>query len=106
MQIFKIAYDAGHGFNTVGKRSPSGEREWSFNNKVVLAFEREMKKYNNVQLLRTDDPTGRTNVPLATRVSKANSWGADIYISFHHNAFQGKWGNHTGNILYTQALTG
>ena len=23
---------------------------------------------------------------LATRTSKANSWGADIYLSIHHNA--------------------
>lgn len=100
MKIFKIAYGAGHGFNTAGKRSPNGEREWSFNNKVALAFEKNIKNYQNVQLLRVDDPTGRTDVPLATRVSKANSWGADIYISFHHNAFQSKWGTHTGTETF------
>lgn len=92
----KIAYDAGHGYNTPGKRSPAGEREWTFNNKVVLAFEKELKQYEGVSLLRTDDATGKTDIPLKTRTDKANNWKADLYISFHHNAFTGKWGNHTG----------
>ena len=96
----KIAFGAGHGMNTAGKRTPAGEREWSFNNKVALAFEAEMKKYKNVQLLRTDDRTGKTDVALATRTNRANNWGADIYISFHHNAFQGRWGTHTGVVTF------
>lgn len=93
---YKIAYDAGHGINTQGKRSPIGEREWSFNNKVVVAFESELKKYEGVSLLRTDDRTGKTDVSLTTRTSKANSWKANIYISFHHNANTGVWGSWTG----------
>lgn len=97
---FKIAFDAGHGHNTPGKRSPYGEREWSFNNEVALAFEEEISKYKNIKLLRTDDKTGKTDIPLATRVNKANNWKANIYISFHHNAFKGVWGNHTGTETY------
>ena len=27
--MVKIVIDAGHGFDTPGKRSPDGEREWS-----------------------------------------------------------------------------
>lgn len=93
---FKSAYCAGHALTTPGKETPDKEKEWSFNNKVVLAFEDEMRKYQNVELLRTDDPTGKRDVPLKERTGRANAWGADLYISFHHNAFQGKWGNHTG----------
>src|SRR5699024_8703770 len=96
----KIAYCAGHGHNTPGKRSPIGEREWDFNNKVVVAFEKESKKYGNVSLLRTDDRTGKTDVPLCTRTNKANSWKADLYISFHHNALTAQWGNWTGVETY------
>ena len=33
-----IAVDAGHGLHTAGKRTPDGEREWSFNNRVVIAL--------------------------------------------------------------------
>src|SRR5699024_10017073 len=40
--------------------------------------------------------TGETDVPLSTRTNKANSAKADFYISFHHNAYQSKWGNHGG----------
>ena len=95
----KIYYCAGHGKYTAGKRSPSGiftEREWFFNNEVVLGFEEQMKKYAGVSLHRTDDRTGERDVLLADRTNKANNGKADIYISFHHNALSGKWGNHTG----------
>ncbi|WP_165820933.1 N-acetylmuramoyl-L-alanine amidase [Pueribacillus theae] len=94
-----IYFCAGHGKHTPGKRSPSGkfeEREWFFNNEVALAFEKQMKLYEGVSLHRTDDRTGERDVPLAERTNKANRAGADIYISFHHNAYQSKWGNHTG----------
>src|SRR5690625_5292477 len=53
----KIFYGAGHGKHTAGKRSPDGEREWTFNNEVALGFAKEMKKYANVTLQRTDDST-------------------------------------------------
>lgn len=97
---FKIAYDAGHGLNTPGKQTPDREKEWGFSNKVVLAFEKEMRNYENVELLRIDDPTGKIDVPLKTRTDKANKWGADIYISFHQNALNGKWGNWTGTETF------
>ena len=96
---YKVAFCAGHGLNTPGKRTPDGEREWTFNNKVALAFEDEMKQYEGVQLLRTDDRTGQRDVPLKERTDKANAWNADVYISFHHNAFKGVWGNHTGTEI-------
>lgn len=94
--MFKIAICAGHGINTPGKRTPDGEREWSFNSKVAVAFMETMKQYENVEVRRYDDPTGKTDVPLKTRTDKANAWGANIYISFHHNANTAKWGTWTG----------
>lgn len=97
---YKVAFCAGHGLNTPGKKTPDGEREWTFNNKVALAFEDEIKKYETVELLRTDDRTGKRDVPLKERTDKANKWGADVYLSFHHNAYTGKWGNHTGTEIH------
>lgn len=105
---FKVAFDAGHGGNnsTPGKRTPSNEYEWNFNNKVALAFEEELRKYENIELLRTDDRTGKTDVPLKTRVDKANKWGANLYVSFHENALAGKWGSHTGTeTFYSKGST-
>lgn len=97
----KIAYCAGHGRFTPGKRTPDDEREWTFNDKVIRAMETELKTYEGVQLLRTDDPTGGTDVPLKTRTNKANNWGADVYVSVHHNANTGRWGNWTGVETFT-----
>lgn len=92
----KIALDAGHGFNTAGKRTPDGIREWTLNNRVLLGFQKEIEKYSGVTTVRLDDPTGKTDVRLTTRTNKAKGNGCDVLISFHHNAFQSKWGNHGG----------
>lgn len=107
---FKIGICGGHGgyrtinpktYATPGKRTPDGEPEWVFNDKVVRAFIEEMSKYENVEIKRFDDPTGKTDIPLKTRTDRANAWGADIYISFHHNANTARWGNWTGIETFT-----
>lgn len=100
---YKIAIDAGHGLGTAGKRTPAGEREWTFNNMVAVAAIAELRTYSNVEILRVDDPSGRTDVPLSTRAAKANAWGADIYISIHHNANTGKWGTWTGSETFVMS---
>lgn len=97
---YKIAVDAGHGYNTPGKRTPDGEREWSFNNKVVLALIARLKEYGCFDVIRTDDPTGKTDVPLSSRVNKAIAFGADVFVSAHQNANAGKWGSHGGTETY------
>src|SRR5690554_68913 len=103
--MIKIAYDAGHGINTPGKRTPDGEREWTFNDKVARAFANELALFEGVASKRFDDPTGKRDVPLKERTDGANAWGADYYISFHHNANTAKWGNWTGveTFVYTNA---
>lgn len=94
--MVKIALDAGHGLYTPGKRTPDDEREWSFNNKVLLACVAELNKYHNVSILRLDDHTGQRDVPLSERTNKANRWGADVLVSIHHNANTSKWGSWGG----------
>lgn len=94
---------AGHGKHTAGKRAPSGkfeEREWFFNNEVVKGFIDQIKTYNGVKVVRTDDSSGETDVSLATRTNKANNAKADAYFSFHHNASTAKWGSWTGTEVY------
>ncbi|WP_068677237.1 N-acetylmuramoyl-L-alanine amidase [Oceanobacillus sp. Castelsardo] len=102
---FKVAVGAGHGGagSTPGKRSPEGEYEWNFSNKVVTSFINELKKYNGVEIIRLDDANrsdGLVDVSLRNRTSRANRWGADVYISVHHNAFSGKWGDWTGTETF------
>lgn len=99
--MIKIAIDAGHGLHTPGKRTPDGEREWSFNHKVAIAIVEKLRIYKNVEILRLDDPTGTTDIPLKTRTDRANAWQADVLVSCHHNAYLGKWGGHGGVETYT-----
>ena len=88
---FKIAVDAGHYLKTPGKRclkklDPNETREWVLNDRIARYFAEAAKQYEDVELLRVDDPTGKKDVSLKNRCKAANSWGADLYHSFHHNA--------------------
>lgn len=104
--MVKIALDAGHGFHTPGKRTPDGEREWTFNNKVLLACAARLAEFEGVEMLRLDDPEGKTDVPLAVRTSKANAWKADALVSIHHNANTANWGNWGGAETYVYTAAG
>lgn len=102
--MFKIAYNAGHYLKTPGKRclkklDKNETREWVLNDRICRMFEEKLRAYEGYELLRVDDPTGATDVSLADRVKKANSWGAHIYISFHHNAGV-KGGTGGGFVIY------
>ena len=100
--MFKIAYCAGHYIGTPGKRVPayldaSQTREWVLNDRVARFFAEAALTYEGVQLMRTDDPTGQTFVDIPDRCSKANAWGADLYIDMHHNA--GVGGGSGGGVV-------
>ena len=89
--MFKIAIDAGHSLKTAGKRlpeelDPNQTREWVLNDRVARYIADAAKQYEDVETLRVDDPTGKKEISLAARCKAANNWGADMYISPHHNA--------------------
>lgn len=88
--VLKIAIDAGHGYNTAGKRCLKSidvkqTREWTLNSRIAEKLGALLKSYG-CEVLRTDDTTGKTDVGLEERCDKANKWGADVFISIHHNA--------------------
>lgn len=97
----RIVIDAGHGIDTPGKRTPAGEREWTFNDKVARAVIENLNLYKGIEILRVDDVTGKRDIPLKARTNLANGWNSDVYISIHHNAFKSVWGNHGGIESYT-----
>ena len=85
-----IALDAGHGMNTAGKRclkaiDANQTREWWLNDRIADMVQEGLADYD-CRVLRVDDTTGARDVSLAARVRAANTAGADIYISVHHNA--------------------
>ena len=101
--MFKIALGAGHGINTPGKRclkslDPNETREWWLNDRVCDYIEDLLKDYEGYKLLRLDDSDdGADNIELEERVKAANAFGADVYISVHHNA--GANGTNAGGIV-------
>lgn len=99
----KICIDAGHGLFTSGKRckkslDPNETREWKLNSRIADKLGALLAAYN-CEVLRVDDTTGKTDTSLANRCAKANSWGADVYISIHHNAGI-KGGSGGGTVVY------
>ena len=89
--MFKIALNAGHGINTPGKRclksiDNNETREWSLNSRICKKIEEKLAEYSGYDLIRVDDTTGNTDIPLKQRTDKANKFGADFYLSIHHNA--------------------
>lgn len=92
-----IIADAGHGLFTLGKEDPNGVKEWTYNQKVLKAFVAYLNEhYGGFRIVRTDDPTGRRDVPLTERTGTAIAQGGDVLVSFHHNALNGRWGTHGG----------
>lgn len=101
---YLIAVDDGHGMETAGKRTPplpcdlmfngrlrkKGEtiHENEFNQIIMNKFIAGCKRLG-IDILEV--APGNSDVPLANRVSLANSKGANLYLSFHGNALAGKW---------------
>lgn len=89
-----IALDDGHGMQTAGKRTPFIPEinrfihENEFNRAVVRLLNAELKRcgFKTVLTAPSDSDT-----PLATRVRTANNARADLFISVHYNALDGKF---------------
>lgn len=88
--------DYGHGLCTPGKRTPDGEREFSFNKIYGEACRLELLNYQNVQVVVVNDVSGTVDTPLSTRTNKANALKSNCHISFHCNANTSKWGSWGG----------
>lgn len=88
MKKFKIAYCAGHHLGNskgIPRSMGLGEiREWTLNDRVARYFAQAAEEYE-VELLRTDDPTGETLIDIPERCAAANEWGAELYLDLHHN---------------------
>jgi N-acetylmuramoyl-L-alanine amidase len=90
-----IAIDDGHGMETAGKRTPAiaelGGRVIKENefNRAVAEKLNTILKACGFRTMFTAPETGDTS--LSTRVSRANSAGADLLVSIHYNANTGSF---------------
>lgn len=86
----KICLDPGHGGDAAKrgyKRGPTGVREAEVNLRVAK-YLRELLTHcgADVKLTREDD----VDSSLTERANVANTWGADLFLSLHHNAIDNK----------------
>ena len=88
--------DAGHGYNTPGKRSPDGMREYEFNRAVANYARQLLANYKNVTVYFSH--SDQQDVSLKARTDKANSLNVDIFVSIHANAFGGGGWSNVGGI--------
>lgn len=100
--MFKLSITAGHRLATAGKRcsaslDPKQTREWVLNDRIAEKVESLLSVYEGIEILRTDDREGVKSVTLEERVKKTNNFGADLYLSIHHNA--GVKGGKGGGIM-------
>ena len=106
--MFKLALSAGHGKNTAGKRcskkfDENQTREWVLNSRICEIIEERLNNYSNCEILRLDDVTGEQDISLRKRTNAANSFGADFYLSVHHNAgINGGDGGGIETYVYTK----
>jgi len=76
-----VVLDAGHGGSDPG--ATYGRDEKWYNLDITLRLEKLLKEKGvNVKLTRSTD----VFVGLDERAEMANEWGADVFISIHHNA--------------------
>lgn len=90
----KIMLDAGHGFDTPGKRSPDGMREYEFNRAVATYAKELLDNYQNVAVYFAH--SDQTDIPLQQRTNNANNLRVDIYVSIHANAAGSTWSSAGG----------
>lgn len=96
----KIGLDAGHGLKTSGKQTPNGIKEWTLNDKVRDKIVAILKDYD-CEIIHTDNDEGNTDESLASRLLMYRKKGCDVFVSIHHNAYNGKWNNATGVEIFT-----
>ena len=87
--MFNVALNAGHYLGTPKycpkSLDPNMTREWVLNNRVVTKMQNLLSEYKDINVLRVDDPTGRTEQSFTQKRKIVNDFGADFYLGVHHN---------------------
>jgi N-acetylmuramoyl-L-alanine amidase len=94
--MLKVALDAGHGYDTPGKRTPDGSmKEYEFNRATAYKVKQILEnEYEGVEILITFRDSH--DVPLRQRTDWANAWKADVFVSIHANAAGSGWSSAEG----------
>jgi N-acetylmuramoyl-L-alanine amidase len=80
--------------------------EWEFNSAVVGYMQEELAYYQNVAVLRVDDPSGKIDAPLKERTDRVNAWGSNVHVSVHGNAAGDGWSDAHGIETFVYKSSG
>lgn len=94
----KIMLDAGHGYNTPGKRSPDGFQEFEFTRKAAIYAKELLETYENMTIYIAH--SDQRDIPLKERTDAANRLQVNAYISIHANAYGSSWNDAAGIETY------
>lgn len=95
----KIFIDAGHGGVDSGAVGVLGRQEKDDNLRMALALGNKLTSLGfEVMQSRNNDVA----VSLDARVTKANNWGADLFLCIHRNAYSDPNSNGIEDYTYTQ----
>ncbi len=86
--MFLLALNAGHGFETPGKRclksiDPNETREYVLNKRICDKLQNKLSTVGGISVLRID---GGKDISISARAKAANNSNADLYLAVHHNA--------------------
>ncbi|HHY46275.1 MAG TPA: N-acetylmuramoyl-L-alanine amidase [Firmicutes bacterium] len=95
----RIVVDPGHGGWDPGAVGPTGLTEKEVNLRVGTALRNCLVEYGGATVMMTR--WGDQDVSLEDRVNMANWWGADRFVSVHHNASTNPYYNGTETYAYT-----
>jgi N-acetylmuramoyl-L-alanine amidase len=89
--MFNVALNAGHYLGTAGKCCPKSldpnmTKEWVLNNRVVTKMQSLLSAYEEINVLRVDDPMGIESQSFEHKRTKINEFNSDFFLGVHHNA--------------------
>jgi N-acetylmuramoyl-L-alanine amidase len=81
----RVALDIGHDPYKPGARSSTGRAEYQFNRRAALATYRHLKdKGIDAFFINSEEDA----ITLAERSRRAEQYGGDLFVSFHHDSVQ------------------
>lgn len=102
--MFKLALDAGHDLNNakccIKSLDPKQTKEWVLNDRICDKIQKILADYDGIEILRTDDTTGKKYINVSDRAKAANKFDANFFLSIHHNGGV-KGGKGGGVVAYT-----
>lgn len=108
-RALRVAVDVGHSNADPGAKSASGRPEYEFNRRFVGELVEKAKGRKSLDLVVVN-PTGK-RVTLRARTQEAETIGADVFVSIHHDSVNDKYlltrkGEDGRTYSYTNAFRG